>query len=547
MQKQRFFHQSDLFILPLLLMYSFVLCIRSGVRGFFALDQSIVFDGSYRLLAGQIPFKDFVCAFGPVVFWLQALLFKLLGVNYGTYVFTAALLNVLATITSIYILRLLFPHSTIYSYAAGLLTGSWFYPPFGTPYPEQTAFFFGLITLALVLHIIVSPERRTLVHGLLLFMAGIIAALAILTKQNVGGLLFPLYLLMILLMALPNVRQALMQLITFIAGSMAALLLFLIWLAVKSDIEKFWLFFFQLPSRVGTARLAESLTDFLYYLAGSRVFIGMLPLIVISLLVSWTALWRFIQCRTVRTDRSIKMRALGGLMAAYLIFCSLILSKTVSNDIANVWGLIGIIGGIGIALLLEPGKTPGQLKGRCFSCAGEKRSIITYLLLIYVITTAAGGVYVSLERRTQLYDRAAASFIPLGYKTLSCLAWAEPTTIGNARVSRDDILTLIKRLKSRGDNFFIFPDFTILYGALGVPSPQPVLWFHKGLTYPADRTQALSEWIVRDLRKHHVQTVILERESFIPGRLDDFPYLKSFIFDNFKKAASIGIFDIYEK
>ena len=99
-------------------------------------------------------------------------------------------------------------------------------------------------------------------------------------------------------------------------------------------------------------------------------------------------------------------------------------------------------------------------------------------------------------------------------------------------------------------HFFIFPDFTIFYGLLNVPSPQPVLCFAEGQTYCPAYNADLDRWIVDDLKKNMVEIVVLEERSRWFGthnRLDDFPQLSSYITENFSKAEQIGIFNIYEK
>ena len=53
-----------------------------------------------------------------------------------------------------------------------------------------------------------------------------------------------------------------------------------------------------------------------------------------------------------------------------------------------------------------------------------------------------------------------------------------------AEIKEDDIVNLFEYLKAKNRNFFIFPDFTIFYALLDLTSPQPILWFHKGLTLP---------------------------------------------------------------
>jgi hypothetical protein len=104
-------------------------------------------------------------------------------------------------------------------------------------------------------------------------------------------------------------------------------------------------------------------------------------------------------------------------------------------------------------------------------------------------------------------------------------------------------------LEQRGENFFIFPDFTIFYGLLGVPSPQPVLWFHEGVTYNRASNGELDRRIVRDLESNHVRIFVLEQVAWFNtgDRFDDFPRMKAYLMENFTRAGQIETFSVYEK
>jgi hypothetical protein len=136
------------------------------------------------------------------------------------------------------------------------------------------------------------------------------------------------------------------------------------------------------------------------------------------------------------------------------------------------------------------------------------------------------------------------------------LRWGEPTTIANFEISGDDILQLMERLRVKNKHFFVFPDFTFFYALLGVPSPQPVLWFDLGLTYPYVYDESLDKWIVQSLKKNAVEMVVIEENSYKhknntlgqrEGQMGKFPQLKSYLMDNFNYTGRIGIFMLYEK
>ncbi|MFQ5507261.1 MAG: hypothetical protein ACE5F1_21035, partial [Planctomycetota bacterium] len=136
----------------------------AGSRGFFPLDQSIVLDGAWRVHSGQIPFVDFSAAHGLSAYWLQALVFGVFGVSFSSLLLGATLLNAAAAILAVLALGRVLPRSPALAWIAGILTALWFQPPFGTPYPEQTAFFFCLLGLVLLLPPAVRRPRGRLVQ-----------------------------------------------------------------------------------------------------------------------------------------------------------------------------------------------------------------------------------------------------------------------------------------------------------------------------------------------------------------------------------------------
>ena len=65
----------------------------AGHRGVFLLDQSIMFDGALRVYQGQVQYRDFVSTFPPLTFGIQALFFRLMGVDFSAMVLAAAVSN----------------------------------------------------------------------------------------------------------------------------------------------------------------------------------------------------------------------------------------------------------------------------------------------------------------------------------------------------------------------------------------------------------------------------------------------------------------------
>ena len=121
-------------------LFAFLINWHSGNRGIFLLDQSMIFDGAWRILEGQVPYKDWLIPFGPVTFYIQALFFRIIGVTWSATVLPACIMNVIAALSVMRITRLLLgPDSRLLACCAGFITAVSFQPPFGTTYFEQSS------------------------------------------------------------------------------------------------------------------------------------------------------------------------------------------------------------------------------------------------------------------------------------------------------------------------------------------------------------------------------------------------------------------------
>src|SRR5262245_16424312 len=108
------------------------------------LDQSIVFDGAWRVQCGQLPVRHFGTPSGVVPIFIQAAFFRMLGVTWFAYCLHAALANGLFVFLVFGLLRRLDARPAL-AFVYALLSAVVMYPPFGVPYMDQHAFLFGLL------------------------------------------------------------------------------------------------------------------------------------------------------------------------------------------------------------------------------------------------------------------------------------------------------------------------------------------------------------------------------------------------------------------
>ncbi|MBI5248856.1 MAG: hypothetical protein HY912_05120 [Desulfomonile tiedjei] len=514
--------------------FAFFFCWACGQRGLFASDQSIVFDGGYRILSGQVPFRDFVSPNGPISFLAQAGFFGLFGVSFFSYLLHSAAANAVAALSAIYIIRVLFPTRPYLSASAGVLTAIWFYPPFGTPYPEHTAFLLGFPALTLIVAVLVAKSTRHRLRNPIIVLSGILAALAFLSKQNAGVLISLACLGLILASCYwkHEGRHNLYPVIVFVVGFSASLAVFVIWLYWHSDPPLFFKYFLEVPFDLGLSR-AQSLLVGL-----KRMLIPFEHPVLRFALYCSAALW---VCVVVAffgpydLQRTKRHKAAITLLPLLLMIQSLMI-PTMNNAVIYMVPFTGIIVAISFGLtrelLLPLVRVQPLVVWAAFVCLG--------------FGLALTGSEISWNRREILFSASIFRSVPVN--GLRDLKWGEPTTIRNWQISVSDVASLVNHLTAQGTPFLIFPDFTMLYGIVGRLNPQPVCWFHPGVTYSAHGDPLLDRWIVSELQGNKIGVVVLERCAWLGlDLLDDFSLTKMFIQNEFRLVRRIGPWEVFHR
>lgn len=543
---------------------------RVGHRGLFMLDESIVFDGAWRVQQGQVPYRDFVMPFGPVTFWLQAAMFRCFGVDFSTMVLTAALLSVLATLFATRLIWRLTSGSVSWSMLGGLLTAVWYQAPFGVPWLEQTAFFFDLLALLLIV------EGRFVKRGAACYfaLAGVASALSVLSKQNAGGLFVGVCLGCLCLPFSRALGRALRAVVAYSAGGLLAALVFLAWLVLRSSPQAFFHYWFSISAGVGWARVAY------WKILGTLTFQPLLGssivLFIVSSLVGSAALVRAHARVGTLPGADLRLPIAGWLCLALPQFHSFF-QLTTNNDAPNNNAFVGVCAALAGFLLAEclGGVLGLHFRGEkgTFELALPRRALpCTLLLMVSVALYSVGeGMIIAWTRNVQEFEGASFDE-PLLVPRARGLLWGEPTRItpqfcgglgemcklSAADADRERPLQILRKadfegialeLQRRQQNFFVFPDATILYGLLGRPSPQPLLYFHPGQSYsPRDQSE-LDHRILQSLQDNQVELLVIERASFMGTHklLTAFPALNAWFEHDFRSVMEIGNYRLFER
>lgn len=555
--------------LAALLAFSFAWVWIVGHRGLFMLDESIVFDGAWRIAQGQVPYRDFVMPFGPITFALQGWMFRMAGVSFSSLVLTAAILSMLTCAVVVRLLWVLTDGSRIPTLLGALLTAVWFQAPFGIPWMEQTGFAFDLLAVLAVVEGRLGAHRA----GAWYVLAGLASTAAILSKQNAGGLFVPVCIGCLCLPWRARARDALRGMALYAAGGLFGSLIFLAWLRTFSDVAAFRHYWLELSAAIGLGRFAY------WKILGMLVFQSLtssaVPLFLVSTTVGGVTLLVLLlgRAETPPTARA----ALCGWLAVALPQFHSAFQLTTNNDASNNNAFVGICVACTLALVGRWIGNDVQLEFRSgrqsvhIASVGRLVAALAVVVSGLAVYSLADGLIIAHGRFVHEFPAGVRFDDRVAIPAASRLVWGEPTRItpqvcpliwdacslsgphGGADhdfeiLRRRDFERIATELQRRDRNFFVFPDATILYGLTGRPSPQPVLYFHPGQSFAVDDEHELDLRIVDSLRKNHVTLVVLERASFMGTQrlLSRFPTLDAWIRDRFRTVEEFGNYRLLE-
>lgn len=506
-----------------------------GHRGLMPMDHSAIFDGAWRSYQGQVIYSDYVFSRPPLTVGILWLSFHLMGVGWSAMVAPAALLNGAGAALAMWIVHMLLPRQRWLAFGAGLLTSVWFQAPFGTLWFEQTAFFFNLLALALLLS---AQQSSPAVAITARIFAGLAVGAAAMSKQNAGVEFIPVAVGVILLQYGFRRRLFVKPAVQFFSGLVVAGLLFLAWLAVFSSISGFWYNCVELARAIASHRVGslQSIVGFfLFWLRPGSLVV----LVIFSL-----ALWK----QRANSFRTANFSLITFIVLGCATYQNLFWLHTL-NEASNSFPFLGLTMILPVGLLINAARQGvGPLAVR-----DTTAGVVPYLLFSLLIFVALfkGGVDVSWSRVVHQF-KEGTTFVPISIPRAQGLQWGEPTPISDkdarAVVHARDFEALNQWLKAGNANFFVFPDTTILYGLHGRVSPQRWAFLIPDHSFFRSELPEVDAEVVGSLRKNEVRMIVLEKETWNHTHklLADMTQLRGFIDSEFEKVAEFGIYEAWQ-
>lgn len=484
-----------------------ILLVRFGRTGFYYHDLSIVWDGAWRVLNGQIPNVHFASPHGFTAIYQQALLFGIFGVSYDTYLLHGVLLNTAAVFTAWHVLRKV---GLIEALVGSLITSMWFFLPAAAPYVDNIAFFWALVALALIFRgaQLEGPGSVSLILG------GMAMGLSVLTKQNIGALAtVGVSSLLFLAPVEKNLRKGAL----FLASEIATVMGFVISIALRGGLGDLIHYSVVLPSSDRAialgSQLANRVANALRLGAPTEIDMAAWGREALGVGLVGLVLARFFSNR----------RSLEGVSALVALVLSIV-SIGARATSHNEWPLYGAYLG-----LIAPAVGIAFVPGR------RSRAAFLSVLSLWLVGL---GYHVSRTRVVMDIPVHKATY-PVQWPALRGLTMEQ-----DEQESLDLLLRYITRTVPSEDPILVAGYDTIIYSLTGRPSTHPLLFPMPGwVDSDADGGRSDAR-LLAVLEASPSLWVITRRDS-----LGDFlPASTEYFRRNFRIVADVGdLYDVYRR
>ncbi|MBI5432132.1 MAG: hypothetical protein HZA52_04800 [Planctomycetes bacterium] len=561
--------------LAALFVFAVALACVDGRKGYMPLDHSIVFDGAWRVLCGQVPYRDFTTPNGLAPMYLQAPLFALLGPTWFAYVLHAALANGAFALLVYALLRrfaLERPFAWLYAAASAVV----FYPPIGVPYMEQESFLFSLAALvAAVWATAAEPATR---RANVLWAAAVLAlAAAALSKQIPAVFALPVVLVIFACGARAPRRSAVVTLVVTALAIVAGLAL-VAWLA-GVDAGLAFDYAWRLPRAEGAFKLrfVDTAAKFFGRVQHTVGESGLLSLYTHAAAPA-LALVAFVVAAISRERRAAWLGAAAAWsLATAAIWTCVGFVAFAGNQWQNgvpfaflAVGLVhagvrglgdgasqragsgagkGVSNGGGNGGGCSPASVAGRGAGR--GVGGIAGSAIGLALALLAARDA--WRFECEVNRTRLVNdlvfspERAAEAAPHLPSELAFLAWNLPPSFP---VEARDFAELAAFLRAETDGFVLLGDFTILHALARKEPLEPCLWLHPGLSMPWPDDPAFAafdaRWAAPFLDGRARWLVLQGEETFTKRRLEQFPALAELVGARGRPPRTFGAFRVLD-
>ena len=469
----------------LIVIFAFFINYYYANKGLYPIDSFSFFDTAYYITEGQHPVKDFWVISGILIDYIQALFFKIFGVNWNAYIFHASLFNVIASLFFFYFLNQ-FNKNLIYNFILSLSVATLCYPVVGTPFPYQHSLILSIISL-LVFYLAVYKEEKKywIILPLIMFFS-------FMSMQLPSGLINLLIIIFIVIYFISFNKKFLKY---FLAGSILPLLIFcLYFVIIKVPLEEFFTQIILFPLALGQSRIVSEEDAFegakLINKLTIRGTIGHFKFINLFLFANIILLLLHIKkdFKKIKFDKKIFINI-------FILFCALsfIFHQLITANQTFIFSLIPILCGLFIIQLDE-------------FLDFKKKDKLKFFLIILVLFVTVKYHFVYNEKR-KFVDLQHINFSSaVDARVLSTkfnnLRWITPYHFSKSPKDELELLSQsMKIIKNDPNNKMLITHYQFFSSFIDQDLNIPNRWYYNNNTFPSSKENRYFNLYIKKFNK----------------------------------------------
>ena len=477
--------------LPILLIgsFSFLINYYYGFIGLMPMDNTVLYNGGYRVLNGFIPFNDYWLVTGPLLDYLNAFFFKIFGVSWKTFIIHSSLINLLLAVSTYFLfikLKLSNKYSLLYSAFVSIL----FYPVVGTPFVDHHSTFF--LILAFYSLILAINEKNYYYY----LAIPTLFSLSFLSKQTPAAYGLILATLSILLFCYFDKKNAKKIIYFSIIGSFISIIfLFLFFFSTGIDLSNFFTQYLLFASSIGDSRFLDYKFN------------------IFNEISNFKYLFYFILLLTVITfnkilKKNFKTEDIFTILISILLVFSLIIHQMLTLNQNYIFFLIPYLCGITHIF---------------YKKSFNKEYLLIFSVLVCIFSVTKYHIRFNEQRKfneLEKVDISKAIDAENLSESLRGLRWITYKYPENPTKELENLKNIIKILTEDKSKKTLITDYQILAPISGIYDYSPNQWHHPSVSFPVKDQKYFNvyrNFFTESLKKNQIKFIFetSEEKSYI--------------------------------
>jgi hypothetical protein len=475
----------DIILVFLLSILSFLINYYYGFIGMMPMDNTVLFNGGYRVLKGYVPFSDYWLVTGPLLDYLNAFFFKILGISWSTFIIHSSLFNSILAVTSYYFFKKL-GLSNIFSFIYSLLISILFYPVVGTPFVDHHSTFFIILAFySLILAIKSNNSNYYILIPSILF-------LSFLSKQTPAayGIIIISILILLVSFFYKNKRKEILK--KSIYGSIISLIfLFIFFLCTKINLNDFIQQYIFFASSIGEGRL-ENYSFNIFNEIIKYKFIAYFIFLLIFIFIK------------LRIENLFNLDDSFILLTIFMLALLLIFHQMISLNQNFIFFIIPLLCGIVHTFYNKIFKLNYLL-------------IATFIICIF--STGKYHLRFNEERKfneLENVDLSKAIDAKILDNTLQGLKWITYLNPNEPQIELNNLKEAMNIFKKESSNKMLITEYQIIAPILDIYDNSPNQWHHPSVSFPLEGNEYFNEYkkyFISKIKKKKIQSIFETRAN----------------------------------